>query len=257
MLVLRVCKFRRLFGLFAVCLFVFAVQINAQKRRVLPARKAQTAKRGVFVPLAAVVIDERLAVLRFEPGLNGIPLQRMRHGREVTITNEREIDGIKFFQVQLPPEKSGWVQAEAVASNFKKGDDERFARLINASDGFDKIERAAVFLENFQNSIFRPAILLLFGDLLEESAMRLTRDATRRLDNAEMQANGAPVHSYFLSYAGLDRFRKIGVNFVFDAAQKQFHYDGAAWREIAQKYPHSQESKEAAKRLQSPTAAAR
>ena len=78
----------------------------------------------------------------------------MRIGRAVHIVGEREIDGIRFYQVRLPPEKSGWVQAEAVASQFKKSDDERFARLINASDGFDKIERAAVFLENFSTSAF-------------------------------------------------------------------------------------------------------
>ena len=250
MILLRSGKMNRFFCFLfcAVCVVCFASFAAAQKRRA-PFAKKPTAKR--FAPVSAVVINERLAVLRFEPGLNQILMQRLQTGRDLLILGEKEIDGVKFYRVQMPPEKSGWVQAEAVASNQKSGDDERFARLIRASEGFDQIERAAIFLENFPNSSSRPAILLLFGDLLDETAVRLTRDATRRLDAGEMRASGAPVHSYFLSYNGLDRYRRLGVNFLFDAAQKRFRYDGATWREIANKYPNSAEAQEAAKRLNS------
>jgi hypothetical protein len=66
----------------------------------------------------------------------------------------------------------------------------------------------------------------------------------------EMQAGGAPVRSYFLNYNGLDRYRKQGVVFTFNAASKTFHYDGASWREILRRYPRSPEADEARKRLE-------
>ena len=37
---------------------------------------------------------------------------------------------------------------------------------------------------------------------------------------------------------------------MFDRASKQFHYDGAAWREIIRRYPNSPEAAEARKRLE-------
>jgi hypothetical protein len=77
------------------------------------------------------------------------------------------------------------------------------------------------------------------------------------LDEREMAANDAPVFSYFLNYSGLDRWRKQGVVFTFNAASKQFHYDGAAWREILRRYPRSPEANEARKRLESLTSASK
>jgi hypothetical protein len=64
-----------------------------------------------------------------------------------------------------------------------------------------------------------------------------------------MTAGGAPVHSYFLNYNGIDRYRRQGVVFTFDSAAKQFHYDGAAWREIVRRYPQSPEAEQARARL--------
>ena len=43
----------------------------------------------------------------------------------------------------------------------------------------------------------------------------------------------------------------------FDPASKQFHYDGAAFREILRRHPRSPEAAEARSRLQSLTAAPR
>ena len=63
-----------------------------------------------------MVIAEKLAVLRFEPSLTAIPLQRMRAGRSISITGEKEVDGVTFFRVSIQPEMSGWVQSEAIAS---------------------------------------------------------------------------------------------------------------------------------------------
>jgi hypothetical protein len=41
-----------------------------------------------------------------------------------------------------------------------------------------------------------------------------------------------------------------GVLFTFDRDVKRFHYDGAAWREIVQRYPNSAEADEARKKLE-------
>ncbi len=249
---------QKLFGIFLTffCLLLAFSEVQAQRRR--PARTVQP-KTSVTQPVKrqmqqiAVVVDERLAVLRFEPSLSSIPMQRMRSGRTMLVLENRRADGVIFYRVQLPPEKGGWVQADAVVTNFKNGDDARLAQLIRASSGYEQIERTSIFLENFPHSPFRPAILLLMGDLAEAVAQRLSRDATRRLDVDEMRANGAPLHSFYLNYSGLDRYRKLGVNFVFNTEAKQFHYDGASWREIVKKYPNSYESQEARKRLDSLT----
>ena len=66
----------------------------------------------------------------------------------------------------------------------------------------------------------------------------------------ELPADGAPEFSYYLNYSGLDRYNRQGVTFIFDRSAKQFHYDGAAWREIVQRYPNSSEAVEAKKRLE-------
>lgn len=226
-------------------------EIIAQRR---PARtKAVVVKK--FQAFPAIVVDEYFSVLRFEPALSAIALQRMRSGRELTVTGEKMSDGVKFYRVQMPSEKSGWVQAEAVVSPRRSGDDERLTRLIRVASGFDQIERAAIFLDNFPASPLRPAVLLLAGDLCEDAAAKLSRDAARKFDADEIAASGAPVHSFYLNFSGLDRYKRIGMDFVFARSAKQFHYDGAAWRELIKKFPNSTEAAEARKRLESLTAA--
>jgi hypothetical protein len=141
------------------------------------------------------------------------------------------------------------VQAEAVVTPAVPRDDERLLRLVRASEGFDRVARARIFLDTFPRSPLRPAVLLLYGDAAEEIAAKLSREARSRLKEDEMIAGGAPAHSYFLNYSGLDRYRRQGVGFVFDRAAKQFHYDGAAWREVVRRHPRSAEAAEARRRL--------
>ena len=66
-----------------------------------------------------------------------------------------------------------------------------------------------------------------------------------------MAASGAPLHSFYLNFVSLDRYRKLGIVFLFNSDAKTFHYDGAAWREILKKSPQSSEAAEARKRLDS------
>ncbi|MDQ4123341.1 MAG: hypothetical protein M3209_18050 [Acidobacteriota bacterium] len=235
----------------AFLLTVFNISaVNGQKRRSVVSKNPTKIVPATRAPSIAVVIDERLSVLRFEPSLLAIPLQRMSAGRTMQITGSRQADdGLVFYRVQLPMEKSGWIQAEAVVRTDRREEDARLLRLIRASDGFEQIERAVIFLENFPNSEFRPAVLLLLGDLVESVAQRLSRDATRRFNQDEINANEAPLHSFYLNYNGLDRYRRLGIGFLFNRKTKQFHYDGTAWREIVQKHKQNVERTEAQKRL--------
>src|SRR5215210_3082884 len=145
-------------------------------------------------------MDETLSVLRVKPSLFAESVQRMRRGREVRILGVAEADGVKFYKVTAPPNNSGWVQAEAVFGKFRDGDDARLAGLVQAADGFDQIELAAAFFDLYPQSRFRPAILLLFGDLLEDAATKLSKDAGSRLNRREMAATAAPLHSYYLNF---------------------------------------------------------
>lgn len=198
---------------------------------------------------SAVVMDETLSVLRQRPSLYAAPVHRMQRGRKVQILGVAEADGVKFYKVSAPPANFGWVQADAVFGGFRANDEERLARLVQATDGFDQIELASAFFEIYPKSQFRPAILLLFGDLLEETSLRMSKDANSKLKRGEMAASAAPVHSYFLNYVSLDRYRKLGVVFLFNPAMRAYHYDGASWLEIVEKFPTSREAPEAQKRL--------
>ncbi len=219
-----------------LCLVVDAAQ--AQRRR------APVGNRS------AVVVDERLAVLRDGPDLSARLLQRMSRGRVVLVLGaKRATDGLTFYRVAVTRRTNGWLQSDAVVSPGKADDDKRLLRLIRGSDDYDRVVRARIFLDLFPRSPARPEVLMIYGEAAEAAAMRLSRDAARRLDEREMTANGAPVFSYFLNYNGLDRYRRQGIAFTFNRATKQFHYNGESWREILRRYPRSPEAVEARKRL--------
>ena len=198
----------------------------------------------------AVVVDERLSALRESPELSGKLLQRIRRGRFVAIRSERHThNGLVFVSVNLTSRTRGWVQRDALIAVGEKGADEKLLRLIKASDDFDRISRARIFLDFFSRSALRPAVLLILGDTAEGAAARLSRDAVRRLQSVQTIASGAPEFSYFLNYAGLDRYNRQGIKFVFDSETKTFHYDGASWNEILRRHPRSPEATEARQRL--------
>ena len=226
-----------LFAAFLVLSYLFGAQSVAQKKRAGGGR-------------VAVVVDERLAALRDAPDFAANILQRMSRGRTVTVLGAKKAsDGVMFYRVSVTRRTSGWLQSDAIIRPANDGDDERLLRLIKGSQGFDRIERAGIFLEMFPRSPLRPAALSILGAAAEAEAANLTRAAQRRLDAREIEAGGAPVHTYFLNYNGLDRFRRQGVVFTFDTATKQFHYDGSAWREILRRHPGSPEAVEARQRL--------
>jgi len=198
----------------------------------------------------AIVVDERLSALRSQPGLSAPLVQRLSRGRFVAIVGSRRgPEGLIYFEVKISSRRRGWLQAGALISLSQASADDRLLRLLQGSEDFDLIARARIFLDAFPHSPLRPTVLKLYAEAAEEAANRLSRDAGRRLNYKEMLAGGAPEFSYFLNYNGLDRYNRQGIRFSFDAAAKRFHYDGAAWREILRRYPHSAEAVEARKRL--------
>lgn len=197
----------------------------------------------------AIVVEERLAALRATPQLNGRLVRRLGRGRMVAIRAAKtSADGITFFLVNVTNRTHGWIQREAVTSPSRARDDQRLLRLIENSQGFDRIARSRIFLDHFTRSPLRPQVLLILGDTAEELASQLSTDAARRLkDNPDE----APEFSYYQNYTGLDRYNRQRVGFIFDQSTKRFHYDGAAWRELIRHYPKTSQATEAKKRLYS------
>jgi hypothetical protein len=239
-------------GLFFAFLAVFLLTGFVEAQKVRPTIKPKTVQiTPQIVGTKGIVVDERLSLLRIQPSLYADSVQRMRTGRQVIITGLKEADGVTFYRVNALPKNVGWVQAEAVVTKVRRGDDERLARIVQAGNDFEQIELASIFLEVYPKSTLRTPILLLYGDLIEEQARKLSTMATKRLDRREMAASNAPLHSFYLNFVSLDRYRKLGILFLFNIATKQYHYDGAAWEEIVKKFPNSSEVAEAKKRLDS------
>ncbi len=233
-----VCRLGFLVSIFTCTLSLLCLPAQAQRRGVSPGRGR------------AVVVDERLAALRDEPRLTAALVRRLGRGRQVSLIGPlRQSDGVNFYRVAVTRRTRGWLPAESLAMPSRAGDDERLLRLLRASEDFDRIARARLFLDIFSRSPLRPAVLSALGAAAEEAAVKLTRVAARRLDEAEMKSSGAPVQAFYLNFNGLDRYHKQGVVFTFDRMTKQFHYDGAAWREIVRRYPRSPEAAAARKRL--------
>lgn len=216
-----------------------------------PAESSGQQRRPPAGGRIAVVVDERLSALRATPDFSGKLLRRVGRGKLVAVRKEkRTADGVVFYQVNVTRRTGGWLQRESVVLPGHAADERRLARLISASEDFDRIIRAQIFFDLFPRSALRPTVLLLYGDEADKAAAKLARDAARRLDPDEIKANSAPLFSYYLNYNGLDRYRRQGIVFRFDSVTRQFHYDGAAWREIVRRYPRSSEAAEARQRLE-------
>lgn len=220
--------------LFLLLIFVFLFAENSFPQRVTAGRRG-------------IVVDERLAALRRTPNLSGQLVRRLGRGRIVYIRGSRTTpDGIVFLLVNVTSRTHGWIQREAVVSPSRAGDDRRLLDLVKASQSFDQIVRARIYLDHFSGSPLRPQVLFLLGNAAEEQAAKLSREAAKRLRGT---TTSAPVFTYFLNYSGLDRYNRQRVTFVFNPGTRRFHYDGAAWRELLRRYPNTPEALEARARL--------
>lgn len=235
--------------LVSIVIFLAAFSsVEAQRNRSrIPSKSKPT--KSAQTENEAIIIDRRLAVLRIRPSLYAVPVQRMSVGRKVSVIGTKEADGVMFYQIRISRNTTGWMQSDAVIGKFRKDDDQRLFKLMQASDGFDQVDKVVIFLEQFQDSQLRSPTLLLLGDLMEDEALRLSKKAAKDLDRREMAASGAPLHSFYLNHPSLDRYGRIGVQFLFNLDTKNYHYNGDSWFEIIRKYPKSNEADEAQKRL--------
>lgn len=194
----------------------------------------------------AVIIDERLAALRQAPAFDAPLLRRLGRGRQVTVTAvRRSAEGVDFCRTVVTRRTRGWLQRESLIFPHRKDEDERLRRLIDESGGFDRLVRAQIFLKSFPHSKHRPAVLAAAAETAEKVAGDLTRAARRRLAPEKLSAHNAPEHTYYLNFSGLDRYRRQGIRFVFRRRDNSFGYDGAHWREILRRHPHSAEAERA------------
>jgi hypothetical protein len=194
----------------------------------------------------AIVVDERLSVLRTTPEFSGKFVRRLSRGKLVAVRGaKRSKEGIVFLFVNVSRRTHGWIQSDAIVSPTRSQDDIRMFTLIKASKEFERIVRARIFLDYFKYSRLRAEVLLLFGDTVEELCAKLSSDAARRIQ----VSGGVPTFSYYLNYVGLDRYRRQGIGFVFDEVSMKYHYDGVAWRELLHRYPDSPEAAAARKHL--------
>jgi hypothetical protein len=203
------------------------------------------AKRKLFVPgRAAIVFDERLSALRAQPDVKAVLEQRLRRGRVVGVIGAtRNSAGGRFLRVAVSRNVQGWILADAVARPGNPTDAERLIRLIEEmKDDFTKARLARLCADEFRATKFAPRALLILGEAAERAAERLSRDAQRRLGD-EGSNGGLNRRFYFLNFAGLDRYNRIGVTFDYDQVEDRLSYDGKAFRELMRRYPRSAEAK--------------
>jgi len=82
--------------------------------------------------------------------------------------------------------------------------------------------------------------MLLLGEEAERVAETLSQRTRKRL--AENRATDASLRDYYLSDAGLDRYSRLGIAFDFNDSNREFIYDGKAYREIVRRFPGSEEA---------------
>ena len=179
----------------------------------------------------------------------------MRRGRRVGILGAATAkDGAKFFRVAVSRNTRGWVLADSIIRPGNAADAEKLMRLIvETRDEFTKARLAKLYADEFRSTKLAPKALMILAESAEGAAGRLSRDARRRVGNDDPDAGlnkGLTKRDFMLNYAGLDRYNRIGVMFDYDAPSDRIVYDGAAYRELARRYPRSDEAQDARKRLE-------
>jgi hypothetical protein len=227
----------RLAGILLILTLPFCAQVWAQRSNVVPGRRA-------------IVFDERISVLRVQPDLKAPLRQRLRRGRVVGILGTtRQNNGARFLRVAISRNVQGWILADAVARPGRLADAERLMGLIEETrEDFAKLKLARLCADSYRSTRFAARALLILGETAESAANRLTRDAKRRLGEEDSMKR----RLFFLNDTGLDRYNRIGVTFDYEEAGDRIIYDGKAYRELLRRYPRSEESKAARKKLDSP-----
>lgn len=227
--------------------------------RQLPARVAATDAKGSKAQASstrigfvkAFVIDDRLSVLRREPGLQSEVIRRLRLGHQVFIVSPSPKTGQpRFCRVAVTRRTRGWIHSAALAVQSRFGEDQRILTLIeNAGDGLDRIGLCRLLVERFSSSRLVARALLLMGEESDRVADTLTQRARKRLAEVHVE-RGARLSDYYLSDPGLDRYSRLHIVFDFNESTAEFVYNGKAYRDIVTRFHDSDEAKLARQRLE-------
>lgn len=223
------------------------VTSRAQRTDTIGSTQAQA---GPVAYLKAFVINDRLSVLRREPGLQSQVIRRLRLGHSVFIvSNGKPRAGHpRFCRVAVTRRTRGWILESALAVRNRQGEDQRIMNLIEGgTDGVDRITLCQIIIERFSYSQLVPHAMLLLGEEAERVAETLSQRTRRRL--AEVRGTDASLRDYYLSDAGLDRYSRLGIGFDFNESTSEFSYDGKAYREIVRRFPKAEEARLARQRL--------
>lgn len=226
---------------------LFFVATSAQ---TFPIKKRKTTIVGV----RAVVYDERLSALRIKPDIKSPIIQRLHRDREVGIIGKPvKVKGGPIFQpVMVSRNTRGWVIADALSLPQRGRDAARMMNLIDETkDDFNRARLARLCADQYRGNVVAAKALLKLGEATEHAAIRLSRDAKKRIGELDEELDkNLSQRDYMLNYVGLDRYNKIGATFDYDEASGNLIYDGGAYQEISKKYPRSPEAVTAHERLE-------
>ncbi|MBS1806843.1 MAG: hypothetical protein JST84_01470 [Acidobacteria bacterium] len=202
----------------------------------------------------AIIYDERLSALRTDPDVKAKLVSRLHRDREVGIIGAPRSTngGPLFYPVAVSRNIRGWVIAEALARPQRGHDAARLMSLIeDTKDDFARARLARLCADQYRGMEIAPRALLTLGEAAERAAIKLSRDAQRRVGEPdEVLDKRLSEREYMLNYVGLDRYNKLGITFDYDEANSRLVYDGGAYREILKKYGRSAEAAEASARLE-------
>jgi len=189
---------------------VFAGQVTAPKSPANRAHQYQEKSPSATPSFKkAFVVDDRLAVLRRQPALQGEVIRRLRLGHAVFIVGTSKADSgePRFYRVAVTRRTRGWIHEAALAIQGHPGDDRRILELIETSQGIDKITLCRLLSQSFSRSRLVARSTLLLGEQAERIAGTLSQRIRRRL--GEVSSATAAIRDYYLSDAGLDRYSKL------------------------------------------------
>ncbi len=225
-----------------------AVCLTALTLTSASAQTFKIKKRNKNIPgQHAIVYDERLSALRTQPDVKAQLISRLHRDREVGIIGTaRSIKGgPDFYPVAVSKNMRGWIIVEALARPQQRQDAKRMMGLIeDTKDDFTRVRLARLAADQFRGMSVAANALLTLGKAAEQASIKLSRDARKRAGEPdEVTDKNLSERDFMLNFVGLDRYNKLGVTFNYD--NERLVYDGAAYREILQKYPRSVEAAEA------------
>lgn len=228
----------------AASAFLFSSALAQTTAKPVPApQKSAPSKRARLV--RAFVIDDRLSALRREADIQAEVTRRVRLARPVYLTEVKggKAGGPKFHRVAVTRRTRGWMHEAAIAVPGRPGDDARLLKMVETmGDDFDRLTLCRLFVDWFGYSRLLPRALMIMAREAERAAAELSRNAQRRLKSLDAADAGASERDYYLSDTGVDRYTRLRIRFDYLEKTGEYIYDGQAYREVARRFPQSEEA---------------